>query len=127
VRGREAGPAHAARTGGGGVKSEEVRFVWMFVFFDLPVGTKNDRRNATRFRKFLKADGFMMLQWSVYSRVCRGDDAAEKHGHRVTKNLPPRGSVRTLQVTDRQYARMRLLLGEATFNEKKAPQQLVLL
>lgn len=109
------------------MRSEEVRFVWMFVFFDLPVGTKADRRNATRFRKFLKDDGFMMLQWSVYSRVCRGDDGAEKHGQRVRKNLPPRGSVRTLQVTDRQYARMRLLLGEATFNEKKAPQQLVLL
>ena len=63
----------------------------------------------------------MMLQWSVYARVCRGDDAAEKHGQRVTKNLPPRGSVRTLQVTDKQYARMKLLLGEATFSEKKAP------
>ena len=24
------------------MKSEEVRFVWMFVFFDLPVGTKTD-------------------------------------------------------------------------------------
>lgn len=109
------------------MKTEEVRFVWMFVFFDLPVGTKTDRRNATRFRKFLKDDGFMMLQWSVYARVCRGEDAAEKHDTRVTKHLPPRGSVRTLRVTDRQYARMKLLLGEATFSEKKAPQQLVLL
>jgi CRISPR-associated protein Cas2 len=109
------------------VKTEEVRFVWMLVFFDLPVGTKADRRNATRFRKFLKDDGFMMLQWSVYARVCRGEEAAEKHDGRVTKNLPPRGSVRTLRVTDRQYARMKLLLGEATFSEKKAPQQLVLL
>jgi len=101
--------------------------MWLFVFFDLPVGTKTDRRNATRFRKFLKDDGFMMLQWSVYARVVRAEEGAEKHVGRVTKNLPPRGSVRTLQVTDRQYARMRLLLGEATFNEKKAPQQLVLL
>ena len=25
------------------MKSQEVRFVWMFVFFDLPVGTKADR------------------------------------------------------------------------------------
>jgi CRISPR-associated protein Cas2 len=109
------------------VKAEEARFMWLFVFFDLPVGTKTDRRNATRFRKFLKDDGFMMLQWSVYARVVRAEEGAEKHVGRVTKNLPPRGSVRTLQVTDRQYARMRLLLGEATFNEKKAPQQLVLL
>jgi CRISPR-associated protein Cas2 len=109
------------------MKAEEARFVWMFVFFDLPVGTKADRRNATRFRNFLKDDGFMMLQWSVYARVCRGEDGAEKHLKRVMKNLPPRGSVRTLQVTDRQYARMKLLVGEATFSEKKAPDQLVLL
>jgi CRISPR-associated protein Cas2 len=109
------------------LKADEVRFVWLFVFFDLPVGTKTERRNASRFRKFLKDDGFMMLQWSVYARVCRGEEGAEKHVGRVTKNLPPRGSVRSLQVTDRQYARMRLLLGEATVTEKKAPEQLVLL
>lgn len=89
------------------MRSEDVRFVWLFVFFDLPVGTKPDRRWATRFRKFLKDDGFMMLQLSVYARVCRGEDAAEKHTQRVTKNLLPKGSVRTLQVTDRQYARMK--------------------
>jgi CRISPR-associated protein Cas2 len=109
------------------VKTEEIRFVWLFVLFDLPVGTKADRRWATKFRKFLKDDGFLMLQLSVYARVCRGEDAAEKHTQRVTKNLPPKGSVRSLQVTDRQYARMRLMLGEMTFSEKKAPQQLVLL
>ena len=109
------------------MKSEEARFVWIFVFFDLPVGTKADRRWATRFRKFLKDDGFLMLQLSVYARVCRGEDAAAKHTQRITRNLPPKGSVRTLQVTDRQYARMRLMLGEATFSEKRAPQQLILL
>jgi CRISPR-associated protein Cas2 len=106
------------------VRSEEVRFVWVFVFFDLPVGTKTDRRNATRFRKFLKDDGFLMLQLSVYARVCRAEEAAEKHVQRVMKRLPPKGSVRTLQVTDKQYARMKLLLGEANLSEKKAAEQL---
>jgi CRISPR-associated protein Cas2 len=109
------------------MRSEEARFVWMFVFFDLPVGTKADRRWATKFRNFLLDDGFLMLQLSVYVRVCRGEEAAQMHALRVTTNLPPRGSVRTLQVTDRQYARMRLMLGEATASEKKAAQQLVLL
>ena len=106
---------------------EEVRILWMFVFFDLPVGTKGERRAATRFRNFLKDDGYMMLQWSVYARVCRGEEAAEKHVQRVTKSLPKKGSVRALQVTDKQYGRMRLLLGEATKNEKAAPLQMVLL
>jgi CRISPR-associated protein Cas2 len=109
------------------MKVEEVRILWLFVFFDLPVGTKNERRAATRFRNFLKDDGYMMLQWSVYARVCRGEEAVDKHIQRVTKNLPKKGSVRALQVTDKQYGRMRLLLGEATKNEKIAPQQMVLL
>jgi len=26
--------------------------MWVFVFFDLPVGTKSERRHATRFRNF---------------------------------------------------------------------------
>ena len=101
--------------------------MWLFVFFDLPVGTKPDRRNATRFRNFLKDDGFLMLQFSVYARVIRGEDAVDKHMARVTKNLPPRGSVRALTVTERQYARMKLLVGEPSKNESAAPQQLVLL
>lgn len=110
------------------MKANEVRILWLFVFFDLPVGTKSERRAATRFRNFLKDDGYMMLQWSVYARVCRGEEAADKHLQRVTKNLPKKkGSVRALQVTDKQYGRMRLLLGEATKNEKVAPQQMVLL
>lgn len=109
------------------MKSQEVRILWLFVFFDLPVGTKAQRRAATRFRNFLKDDGYVMLQYSVYARVCRGEDAVDKHVGRVCKNLPASGSVRTLQVTERQYARMRLLLGEASKTEKIAPTQLLLL
>lgn len=109
------------------MKAEEARFVWLFVLFDLPVGTKAERRYATRFRNFLKDDGYMMLQFSVYARICRAEEAVDKHLGRVTKALPPAGSVRALQVTDKQYARMKMLVGGQTRNEKAASQQLVLL
>lgn len=109
------------------MKPEEARFMWLFVFFDLPVGTKSERRHATRFRNFLKDDGYLMLQFSVYARICRAEEAVDKHVSRVIKALPPTGSVRALQVTDKQYARMKMLIGESTKNEKAAPQQLVLL
>lgn len=105
----------------------EARFVWLFVFFDLPVGTKPERRVATQFRNFLKDDGYMMLQYSVYTRVCRGEDSAIKHIARVTRHLPGKGSIRALQVTDRQYSRMRLLLGEATKTESTGSRQMILL
>ena len=107
--------------------AEETRYVWVFIFFDLPVGTKAERREATRFRNFLKDDGYMMLQYSVYARVCRAEDGAMKHIARVTRNLPGKGSIRALQVTDRQYGRMRLLLGQATKTESVGSRQMVLL
>lgn len=109
------------------MKTGEVRYMWLFVFFDLPVGSKAERRAASKFRNFLKDDGFLMLQFSVYARIGRGEEAVDKHVARVTKNLPAKGSVRILQVTDRQYDRMRLLIGEKKKSEKAASQQLVLL
>jgi CRISPR-associated protein Cas2 len=101
--------------------------MWLFVFFDLPVSTKLERGAATRFRNFLKDDGYMMIQFSVYARVCRGEEAVDKHIARVVQNLPQKGSVRALHVTDRQYARMKLLIGERKKNESVASQQLLLL
>lgn len=101
--------------------------MWMFVLFDLPVGSKTERRYASKFRHFLKDDGFMMLQFSVYARVMRGEDAVEKHQQRIVNNLPPTGSVRTLTVTERQYARMKILIGEPAKNERVAPKQMILL
>lgn len=109
------------------MKAEEVRILWVFVFFDLPVGTKAERRLATRFREFLKDDGYLMLQYSVYARVCRGEEAVEKHLSRVTRQLPGKGSVRALQVTDRQYAHMKLMLGTAPKSERAASLQMVML
>ncbi len=101
--------------------------MWLFVFFDLPVGTQEQRRRANRFRHFLKNDGHVMLQLSVYARICRGQDAVDKHIRRVRANLPKEGSIRTLQITDRQYGRMELMLGLAGKTERASPSQMVLL
>ena len=43
------------------------------VFFDLPVKTARDRREASQFRKFLLNDGYHMIQFSVYARVSAAD------------------------------------------------------
>ena len=73
------------------------------VFFDLPVKTKTQRREATRFRNFLLMDGYHMLQYSVYARVCNGMDAVEKHRQRVKQNLPDNGAIRLMVITEKQY------------------------
>ena len=102
------------------------RFMWLFVFFDLPVKTKKERRSATQFRNFLLKDGYMMIQFSVYARICNGQDRVDKHVNRLQANLPEKGSVRVMQITDKQYERTKILVGTRTRNEKTKSEQLVL-
>ena len=45
------------------------KFMRLIVFFDLPVGTKEERREATRFRNDLIKNGYYMVQFSVYARL----------------------------------------------------------
>ena len=88
------------------------KFMRILIFFDLPVKTKTQRREATRFRNFLLNDGYHMIQYSVYSRVCNGTDAVEKHRKRLKNNLPDNGSVRMLVITEKQYESIEILVGK---------------
>lgn len=81
----------------------------MLVFFDLPTGTTEEKKAASRFRTFLLMDGFEMLQWSVYMRVCKGEKSVAKHTQRITTQVPKKGHVRILHVTELQYTRMSIL------------------
>ncbi len=99
----------------------------ILVFFDLPVVTKEEKRIYVGFRKFLIEDGYDMLQFSVYCRIVNGEDAVDKHLRRLKSVLPQNGSVRFLQITDRQYAAMKVLLGEKTIREKKVDSKQMLL
>ena len=90
---------------------------WLLVSFDLPVGTKEQRKKATDFREFLKDDGFLMIQWSVYARSCVSFARQETHLDHVKKNLPPEGSVRAWFLTRVQW--------ESSFVLHGAPAEVV--
>lgn len=103
------------------------RFMRIIVFFDLPTLTKSDRKNASRFRNFLVKDGYIMLQLSVYSRICKGQDAVDKHAKRLKSLIPKEGSVRLLIITEKQYASMEVLVGTLKKEENLGEKQLLLL
>ncbi|KXK26411.1 MAG: CRISPR-associated endoribonuclease Cas2 [candidate division WS6 bacterium OLB20] len=54
------------------------KFMRILVLFDLPVSDKDARRAYSRFHKFLEKDGYDMLQFSVYCRLCNGLDGVKK-------------------------------------------------
>ena len=99
--------------------------MWLMIFFDLPVVEPQQRKQATQFRNFLLNDGYIMLQYSVYARICKGQETVEKHLKRTHSSLPGKGSIRALQVTDKQYARMAILLGNLVPEERNDGQQLL--
>lgn len=90
----------------------------VMVFFDLPVTTKRARKAAADFRKFLIKDGYYMVQFSVYARVCNGIDTVEKHMKRLKAAVPDNGSVRAMVVTEKQYESMYVLTGKLHKEEK---------
>ena len=91
----------------------------ILVFFDLPVVKKKERKIYAKFRRFLINDGYDMLQYSVYSRLCNGTDMTNKHLKRLDTALPERGSVRCLTITEKQYENMKFLVGKPTLKERK--------
>ena len=95
------------------------KFMRLIVFFDLPTTSKAEKRAYTLFRRFLVKDGYDMIQWSVYGRIVNGWDDANTHLKRLTANLPSAGSVRCLQISEKQFAQIRLLVGTLSRQEKK--------
>ena len=102
------------------------RIMWIMVLFDLPTETKQDKKNYTDFRKKMQKDGFTMFQFSAYLRHCSSRENAEVHVKRVQRNLPPKGHVGILTVTDKQFGMMQVFYGGVEKEKAPVPQQLEL-
>jgi CRISPR-associated protein Cas2 len=102
------------------------RIMWLCVFFDLPVGTKKERKAATRFRLKLLDLGFEMTQYSVYLRFCAGKEQAESYQRKIEQGMPAVGKVHILAITDKQYENIRTYRGRNREQNLKNPDQLAL-
>lgn len=90
---------------------EKYKIMRMLCMFDLPVETEEQRRAYRIFRKNLIQEGFMMIQYSIYVRICPSREYANRLENRIKKGIPQDGNVRLLCVTEKQYADMKLLVG----------------
>ena len=97
----------------------------IIVFFDLPTNTKTERKHYAVFRKFLIKHGFSMLQFSVYARITRNHDDSEKYLSMIESNKPPKGDIRCLIVTEKQYEGIRLILGSNEAQEDYSDEDLL--
>ena len=98
--------------------------MWTLVFFDLPTDTKEARKDYARFRKYLLKNGFSMMQYSIYMRHHASGENAVVHGKRIKNALPLDGEVRILQITDKQFGKMKIFQGEKSPEPENVPAQL---
>lgn len=94
------------------------RIMRLLCMFDLPVETDSQKRAYRVFRKNLIKEGFTMIQYSIYVRVCPNREYVKRIEKRIQKYIPLEGNVRLLYVTEKQYSNMKLLVGSRTTAEK---------
>jgi CRISPR-associated protein Cas2 len=116
----------AAKSNGSPPALSGYRIMWLVVMFDLPVGTKKERKAATRFRLKLLDLGFEMTQYSVYLRFCAGKEQAESYERKIEQAMPSAGKVHIIAITDKQYENIRTYRGRNREQSPINPEQFAL-
>lgn len=86
----------------------------LIVMFDLPTLNATDMRSYREFRKFLIKNGFMMMQESVYTKIALNQSMAQLIANKVRDNKPDKGLVQMFIITEKQFSRMEILVGEVS-------------
>lgn len=96
----------------------KVRFMKVIVMFDLPTGNAKERKSYSLFHKSLVAEGYSMLQFSVYAKTCLGINECKTSIEHVKTFLPDAGSVTAFVMTEKQYENRSVLI--APLNQQAA-------
>lgn len=99
----------------------------VLVFFDLPVGTGEQRRAYMNFRKYLLKSGFIMMQESVYCKLALNGTTVRGIVDNVHKNSPKEGLVQLLTITEKQYSKIDMIIGEVKSEILDSDERLVIL
>ncbi len=103
------------------------RFMRVIVFFDLPTETLENKRNYRKFRQMLIKNGFLMMQESVYCRMLITPGAGKAVIDVIRRNKPPEGLVQILTVTEKQFAGMEYITGEASGDVLDNDERMIIL
>ena len=87
----------------------------MILMFDMPTDTVEERKAYRKFRKFLLSEGFIMHQYSVYSKLLLNNTANTAMIGRLKANNP------------KQFARMIYLYGDKNTSVANSDERLVFL
>ncbi len=99
----------------------------VLVLFDLPTETPLNRRNYSKFRRFLIKSGFIMMQESVYTKLALNQNAARGIIDTVKKNKPSEGLVQIITITEKQFSKMEIISGDLKSDAVDSDERLLII
>ena len=103
------------------------RYMRVVVLFDLPITTDSGKKEYRKFRKYLIKSGYIMMQESVYCKLAQNDTAADSLIDNIRKNKPADGLVQVLKLTEKQFSRIEIIVGEFKSEIINSDERLVIL
>lgn len=95
-----------------------IKYMRILLMFDLPIETKLQQKEYTKFHKSLISHGFVMIQYSIYVKIVNTESKVLRVIDKIRVDLPSKGNIRILVVTDKQYQDMIFLVGDKNLNEQ---------
>ncbi|MFV0480206.1 MAG: CRISPR-associated endonuclease Cas2 [Anaerorhabdus sp.] len=89
----------------------------ILVFFDLPTETSQDLKEYRKLTKFFKENGYLRIQYSIYCKLCINSNAAITARKKLEKNIPPKGDMRYLILSEMQYQSIKTITDKFSLNE----------
>ena len=103
------------------------RYMRIIVMFDLPTTTSENIREYTKFRKYLIKSGFIMMQESIYCKLALNQTVSEAISQNIRKNKPREGLVQVLTLTEKQFSRMELIVGDFKSEVLDSDERMIIL
>lgn len=88
------------------------RFMRSLLMFDLPTENSAQRKAYARFVKFLKKQGFVMFQKSIYCKLSVNEPSVKLLIKTIKNNVPKEGLVSLITLTENQFNSIDYILGD---------------
>ncbi|MCI7220134.1 MAG: CRISPR-associated endonuclease Cas2 [Candidatus Enterosoma sp.] len=97
------------------------------LFFDLPTLTSKNLRDYRHFVKDIQLLGFYRIQESVFVKMSTSQESANLLSKKITKILPKEGCVFSIQVTETQFSKMNIYLGEMSSEVESSDDKVIVI
>lgn len=89
--------------------------------------SSTEKRAYNKFRKLLIQSGFMMMQKSVYCKLSLNTSSSNAISEMIKRNKPEKGLIQILTVTEKQYSKIEIVIGEMSSEVINSDERTVIL